>query len=174
MKNMNKPQWLIDAENEIKSFEESKFGKMSNQEFKLSERQSNAGKSGGVISQQNITFEQRSLKSKKVNITLGAEGKIKRAKKANDVLTPEQRTFRNKKGQETCRQNLFSLYLDILNMLPNEFSKQQYVNVLKSFDKEPSFIYYCNKTFPGHVELKRKGSPKSNNLEYYYIKIQQS
>jgi len=59
-------------------------------------------------------------------------------------------------------------------MLPNEFSKQQYVNVLKSFDKEPSFIYYCNKTFPGHVELKRKGSPKSNNLEYYYIKIQQS
>lgn len=133
-------------------------------------KQSNAGKSGGTISQQNTTFEQRSNKSKKANDTLGIEGKIKRAKKANEVLTSEERTLRNKKGQDTCRKNLLELYIKILDTLPNEFSKQQYVDVLNSFDKEPSFIYYCNKTFPGYVELKRRGSPKSGNLEYYYVK----
>jgi hypothetical protein len=42
----NRPQWLIDAENEIKNFENTKFGKMTDKEFRLSERQSNAGKSG--------------------------------------------------------------------------------------------------------------------------------
>ena len=37
MENTNKPQWLIDAENEIKNFENSKYGKMSQKEFTKSE-----------------------------------------------------------------------------------------------------------------------------------------
>ena len=47
MDNTNKPQWLIDAENEINQYAETKLGKMSQEEFKFFERQSNAGKSGG-------------------------------------------------------------------------------------------------------------------------------
>ena len=38
MKNTNKEQWLIDAENEINNFENSKYGKMSEKEFRGSER----------------------------------------------------------------------------------------------------------------------------------------
>jgi hypothetical protein len=38
MENTNKPQWLIDAENEIKNFEESKYGKMTEKEFNLKDQ----------------------------------------------------------------------------------------------------------------------------------------
>ena len=48
MENTNKPQWLIDAENEINQFAETKIGKMTQKEFKFHERQSYAGKAGGT------------------------------------------------------------------------------------------------------------------------------
>ena len=44
----NKPQWLIDAENQINQFAESKIGKMSQEEFKFFEKQANAGRAGGI------------------------------------------------------------------------------------------------------------------------------
>jgi hypothetical protein len=49
MENNNKLQWLIDAENEINNAANTKYGKMSDKEFRFSEKQSNAGKAGGKI-----------------------------------------------------------------------------------------------------------------------------
>lgn len=40
----NKPQWLIDAENEINQFAETKIGKMTQKEYEFYERQRHANK----------------------------------------------------------------------------------------------------------------------------------
>ena len=60
MENNNRPQWLIDAENEIKKFNETKHGSMSDKEFRFSEKQSNAGSIGGT---ENIKKNSEQLKA---------------------------------------------------------------------------------------------------------------
>ena len=45
MKDQNKPEWLLKAEQEQAKFNETKVGKMNQKEFEFYERQSNAGKS---------------------------------------------------------------------------------------------------------------------------------
>lgn len=49
MENQNKPDWLIKAQEEMAKFAETKIGKMTEKEFRFSEKQSNAGKIGGKI-----------------------------------------------------------------------------------------------------------------------------
>ena len=44
MENNNKPQWLIDAENEINNAANTKYGKMTDKEFRFSQHQSYANK----------------------------------------------------------------------------------------------------------------------------------
>jgi len=62
MDNTNKPQWLIDAENEINQFAETKLGKMSQEEFKFFERQSNAGKAGVAKLREQGYYDSESFK----------------------------------------------------------------------------------------------------------------
>ena len=85
MKNTNKPQWLLDAEKDINEVHETNYGKLTDKEFKLKERQSNAGKSGGTS---------LSLSGKN-NAT--HEGRLK----AMSKMTKEQRSNGGKKNVET-------------------------------------------------------------------------
>lgn len=60
----NKPQWLIDAENEINQFAESKIGKMTEKEFLFHERQVNAGKAAGKVAVEKGIIGKDSLMNK--------------------------------------------------------------------------------------------------------------
>lgn len=53
----NKPQWLIDAENEINEFAKTKIGKMSDKEFRKHDRQYTNGVNRGIINNSNGTIE---------------------------------------------------------------------------------------------------------------------
>ena len=73
---MNKPQWLIDAENEIKNFEESKHGKMTKHQISSSingvnrnndkESQSNAAKKLIKTLKDNGTYKEKQSNAAKI------------------------------------------------------------------------------------------------------------
>lgn len=111
----NKPQWLIDAENEINNFEQTKFGKMTDKEFRLSERQSNAGKSGGSklisLGKNNATVEGRlkgleigrskgaSSKGGKKNVESGHLAKVRNPSKAGSAASKSENSVNKQKFQ---------------------------------------------------------------------------
>lgn len=66
MKQNKKPQWLIDAENAINEFENSKFGKLSDKEFRFSEKQSNSGKNAGLKAKKSGQFKSFAIAGGKV------------------------------------------------------------------------------------------------------------
>jgi hypothetical protein len=53
----NKPQWLIDAENEINEFADTTIGKMSDKEFRIYDRQYTNGVNRGITNNSNGTME---------------------------------------------------------------------------------------------------------------------
>lgn len=69
MENTNKPQWLIDAENEIKNFENTEFGKLSDKEFNFKEKQSNAGTNGGNKAKETGQVYEAAVKGREIYST---------------------------------------------------------------------------------------------------------
>ena len=101
MENTNKPQWLIDAENEIKNFEDSKYGKMNNGQLTRSINgklvtsnsylQSKKGIKGG-ISIMNKMKKQGTLKEYQSSAAKIANAKPERIEKFKNLKTKEHQT----------------------------------------------------------------------------------
>ena len=79
MENNNKPQWLIDAENEIKNFENSKFGKLNDKQFRHYVARSNNFKK--MVSENDYS----EIQNKRCS-TLGKDGLKKARKKQMQTL----------------------------------------------------------------------------------------
>jgi hypothetical protein len=87
MKDTNKPQWLIDAENEIKNFEESNYGKLTDKEFKRKEAASFAASC--------VSKENKSIKGKKGGLKHVESGHLKSISR---LWNSEEAGINGKKG----------------------------------------------------------------------------
>lgn len=155
MENTNKPQWLIDAENKIQKFEESKYGKMNNQQLAASiqGKSSNNWHKEGVYNPANTKgVKKTSLMKSKISHTL------KNKKTANHIYVKCPNGFITTKPSAMVYCNARSLnynecvtiknfkikdlYVHILNLLPFKF-KTGDVDELGYHTAFTNFIKYC-------------------------------
>lgn len=109
MKDTNKPQWLIDAENDIKAFEETKYGKMTSRQFINSENARNVinKKAGGIATGkkskelQKITGQFASIKTKEHQTNAAKKAGAKNVESGSWKKTQEA-AHKTLKIQHTC------------------------------------------------------------------------
>ena len=164
----NKPQWLIDAENKINQFAETKFGKLSQAKIDQinggataaprydSNYQSEMGKRGGAkgaaVAKQNLIDK------------LGWEGYCQWKKENGyDRFSDEKKAEFHKKGQlasakvATAKKN--TTIEKIIEDLPNsEFTRQDanIEDIMVKHGKGKSYFINILKYFPERFELVNK------------------
>lgn len=166
----NKPQWLIDAENEIKNFEQTKFGKMLDKEFRFSEKQSHAGTSGGekakesgqlsdAISKAQIYWQENPEHKQEIGKRLGSvQGPINRDNGHASNMGKLHGPIQGRKNVESghCARNLPKMIegsikhrmdkrvnrlQDIMNDLPQEFTSKLVKEVCVQHGLNPRYAF---------------------------------
>ena len=173
MKDTNKPQWLIDAENEIKNFEESEYGKLTDKEFKQSTKMINmkecANNSENWLKHAK-EFGNQAVKNGYLNKAREINIKSGNAKKFGKILGDNavknswlsKATIAAKgKGAKVMKQKASEDLKIFFNLLPNEFTQND-------------AYYYANKIGKSISWTKGILRNKIESLGYFKIKKEKS
>lgn len=193
MENTNKPQWLIDAENAINEFENSKYGKMNTKEFNISQR---SKIHGGVVKyvknnpeHQKKAFAKMLEKNPNHQSEAGKKGGAKGGKAAHKSMLEKygedglkqirKEQFKNsnlnkeefhKKGAAASHANkrkaLELLWNEILNELPETFTKPEVADIMIKYGKHPGYLADMLHHIPEKFELIEKGKKGWTHSRY--------
>jgi hypothetical protein len=161
----NRPQWLIDAENEVKKAAQTKWGKMSDSEFRQysnlirsKEEYSERGKKGGATraSQESHTKQFADIKTAEHQKKASKKGVERNKELGNYKAFQEQATKAASIANSKHREDRM---MEIINVLPSniEFGFEEFTIIAEQFNRKWWYIKELNRFYPELVQKAGRG-----------------
>lgn len=162
MENTNKPQWLIDAENEIQNFADSKYGKMTDGQIGLSlGGQYGGSKSKGkkqskeAINNNRLSQTGKKLSEEhKLKISKSNKGKI-RSEESKEKNSKNSKGNKSRLGQTNSKKHRDKCSAALKGIPCSEEQKIKLSLVSKGIPKPKVKCPECGKLYGGNGNLKQ-------------------